>query len=166
MYVLFLGAYMLKLAGKGENIVSNIKLLQSKIDSGEGLAKFKEFVSRQWGESRVVDEPELLMKAKFKLPVNSLVDGYVSEIEAKNIGQAVVNIGGGRMKKDAPIDYDVGVEVLKKVGDKVKNGEPIMYIYANEETRGLMQVEFLRNSYKFSNEPVNKLKEILDVIDN
>ena len=161
-----LGAYMLKLAGKGENIVSNIKLLQSKIDSGEGLAKFKEFVSRQWGESRVVDEPELLMKAKFKLPVNSLVDGYVSEIEAKNIGQAVVNIGGGRMKKDDPIDYDVGVEVLKKVGDKVKNGEPIMYIYANEETRGLMQVEFLRNSYKFSNEPVNKLKEILDVIDN
>ena len=157
---------MLKMAGLGDNIVTNIKTIQSKIDSGEGLAKFKELVSRQWGESRVVDEPELLMKAKYKLPVNSLADGYVSEIIAKNIGQAVVNIGGGRMKKEDPVDYAVGIEVLKKVGDEVKNGEPIMYIHANDETRGLMQVEFLRNSYKFSKEPVAKIKAILDVVEN
>lgn len=160
-----LGAYMLKMAGKGDNIVNNIKLVQSKIDSGEGLAKFKELVSRQWGESRVVDEPEYFMKAQYKIPVNSVVDGYVSEIEAKNIGQAVVNIGGGRLRKEDPVDYFVGIEVLKKIGDEVKNGEPIMYIHANNETKGLMQVEFLRGSYKFSKEPVQKEKEILDVIE-
>lgn len=160
-----LGAYMLKMAGCGENIVTNIKMIQSKIDSGEGLAKFKELVSRQWGESRVIDEPEYFMKAKFKIPVNSLVDGYVSEIVAKNIGQAVVNIGGGRLKKEDAVDYFVGIEVLKKIGDEVKSGEPIMYIHANNETLGLLQVEFLRNSYKFSKEPVPKIKEILDIIE-
>ncbi|MBQ9313448.1 MAG: pyrimidine-nucleoside phosphorylase [Clostridia bacterium] len=162
---LLLGAYMLKLAGHGESITTNMKLLQSKIDSGEGLAKFKEFVSRQWGESRVVDESELLVKAKYKLPVNSIVNGYVSEIETKNIGQAVVNLGGGRLKKEDEVDYYVGVEVMKKIGDKVSMGEPIMYIYANDETKGLMQVETLRSSFKFSNEPVEKSKEILDIID-
>ena len=160
-----LGAYMLKMAGCGENIVTNIKMIQSKIDSGEGLAKFKELVSRQWGESRVIDEPEYFMKAKFKIPVNSLVDGYVSDIVAKNIGQAVVNIGGGRLKKEDAVDYFVGIEVLKKIGDEVKSGEPIMYIHANNETLGLLQVEFLRNSYKFSKEPVPKIKEILDIIE-
>ena len=69
------------------------------------------------------------------------------------------------MKKEDPVDYFVGIEVLKKIGDEVKDGEPIMYIHANNETKGLMQVEFLRNSYKFSKEPVEKIKEILDVIE-
>lgn len=160
-----LGAYMLKMAGKGDNLISNMKLIQSKIDSGEGLAKFKELVSRQWGESRVIDEPEYFMKAKFKIPVNSIEDGFVSKIEAKKIGQAVVNLGGGRMKKTDDVDYFVGVEVLKKIGDEVKNGEPILYIYANDETKGLLQVEYLRGAYEISKEPVEKIKEILDVIE-
>ena len=162
---LLLGAYMLKLSGKGESITSNMKLLQSKIDNGDGLAKFKEFIGRQWGESRVVDDPNILVKAKYKIPVNSITDGYVSNIIARNIGQTVVNLGGGRLKKEDTIDYDVGIEVLKKVGDKVSNGETIMYIYSNDETKGLMQVETLRSSYSFSKEPVNKIKEILDIVE-
>ena len=160
-----LGAYMLKMAGKGDGIIENIKTIQSKIDSGEGLAKFKELVGRQWGETRVIDEPEYFMKAKYKIPVNAMEDGFVSSIKAKNIGQAVVNLGGGRMKKDDEVDYFVGIEVLKKIGDEVKSGEPLLVIHANDETKGLLQVEFLRNSYKFSKEPVKKIKEILDVVE-
>ena len=160
-----LGAYMLKMAGKGDGIIENIKTIQSKIDSGEGLAKFKELVGRQWGETRVIDEPEYFMKAKYKIPVNAIEDGFVSSIEAKNIGQAVVNLGGGRMKKDDEVDYFVGIEVLKKIGDEVKSGEPLLVIHANDETKGLLQVEFLRNSYNFSKEPVKKIKEILDVVE-
>ena len=162
---LLLGAYMLKLAGKGESITTNMKLLQTKIDNREGLEKFKEFVSRQWGESRVVTDSNLLVKAKYKIPVNSIMDGYVAQIIAKNIGQAVVNLGGGRLKKEDEIDYDVGIEVLKKTGDKVSNGEPMLYIYANDETKGLMQVEFLRNSFQITDEPGEKFKEILDIIE-
>lgn len=160
-----LGAYMLKMAGKGDGIIENIKTIQSKIDSGEGLAKFKELVGRQWGETRVIDESEYFMKAKYKIPVNAMEDGFVSSIEAKNIGQAVVNLGGGRMKKDDEVDYFVGIEVLKKIGDEVKSGEPLLVIHANDETKGLLQVEFLRNSYNFSKEPVKKIKEILDVVE-
>ena len=160
-----LGAYMLKLAGVDDNIVNNIKLIQSKIDSGEGLEKFKQLISRQWGDVSVVDDTEQFMKAKFKIPVNSLEDGYISRIEAKNIGQAVVDLGGGRHKKDDTIDYFVGIEMCKKVGDPVKIGEPLLYIYANDETQGLMQVEKLRNSFEYSKESVEKLKEILDIIE-
>ena len=69
------------------------------------------------------------------------------------------------MKKDDEVDYFVGIEVLKKIGDEVKSGEPLLIIHANDETKGLLQVEFLRNSYKFSKEPVKKIKEILDVVE-
>lgn len=160
-----LGAYMLKLAGVDESIVNNIKLIQSKIDSGEGLEKFRELISRQWGDSRVIDNPETLLTAKIKIPVNAMEDGYVASFEAKNIGQAVVNLGGGRMKKEDVIDYSVGIEVVKKIGDEVKSGEPLLYIHTNNETQGLMQVEMLRKSIGISKEPVSKIKEIIDVIE-
>jgi pyrimidine-nucleoside phosphorylase len=160
-----LGAYMLKLAGRGESIVENMRLIQSKIDSKEGLAKFREMVQKQWGDTLYVDEPDRIMTAKYKIAVEAREDGYVEEIEAKNIGQAVVNLGGGRLTKEDPVDYACGIEVVKKIGDAVKAGEPIMYIHANDEEKALSQVVFLRNSYKITNEKVDKLKAILDVVE-
>ncbi|MBO5142916.1 MAG: thymidine phosphorylase [Clostridia bacterium] len=160
-----LGAYMLKLAGKGDDIVANMKLIQSKIDSKEGLKKFKELVERQGGDITVFDKPEQLMKARVKIPVEASESGYIYAIDAKNIGQAVVNIGGGRMKKEDSVDHYVGVEVLKKIGDEVSRGDILMYIHANNDEMARKQVEFLRNSYKYADRPVGKVKEILDVIE-
>lgn len=160
-----LGAYMLKLAGVDDNIANNIKMIQSKIDSREGLEKFREMISRQWGDSRVIDDYSILPKAEFRIPLTSLEDGYISRIEAKNIGQAVVNLGGGRYKKEDKIDYSVGIEMAKKIGDEVKSGDTLLYIHASNETQGLMQIEMLRKSIEISKEPVEKQKEILDIIE-
>lgn len=160
-----LGAYMLKLAGVDDSITNNIKLLDSKITSGEGLAKFKELIERQWGDSSVLEHPETLKRAKYKIPLTALEEGYVSEINAKNIGQAVVNLGGGRLTKEDKIDYYVGIEMEKKIGDKVKSGDTLLYIHANTETEGLMQMEMLRNSIKIISEEVYKIREILDIIE-
>ena len=160
-----LGAYMLKMAGKGDNIVNNMKLIQSKIESGEGLNKFKELIEKQGGNSYVIENPEVLMKARVKIPVEARESGYIYEINAKNIGQAVVNIGGGRLKKEDLVDHFVGIEVLKKIGDKVNQGDILMYIHANNDVEARKQIEFLRDSYKYADRPVAKIKEILDVIE-
>lgn len=160
-----LGAYMLKLAGVDDNIANNIKMIQSKIDSREGLEKFRELISRQWGDSRVIDDYSILPKAEFVIPLTSLEEGYISRIEAKNIGQAVVNLGGGRYKKEDPINYAVGIEMVKKIGDKVKSGDTLLNIYASNETQGLMQIEMLRKSIEISKEEVKKEEEILDIIE-
>lgn len=160
-----LGAYMLKLAGKGDNIVNNMKLIQSKIASGEGLNKFKELIEKQGGNSYIIEKPEVLMKARVKIPVEASESGYIYEINAKNIGQAVVNIGGGRLKKEDSVDHFVGIEVLKKIGDKVNQGDILMYIHANNDVEARKQVDFLRDSYKYADRPVAKIKEILDIIE-
>ncbi len=160
-----LGAYILKLAGVDDNIANNLKLIQSKIDSGEGLEKFKELVRRQWGDCSIFDEPEKLKTAKYKVALNSIEEGYISNIIAKNIGQAVVNLGGGRYKKEDTIDYSVGIEMVKKIGDYVKIGDPILYIHTNVETQGLMQIEMLRNSIEITKEKVDKIDDIKDVIE-
>ncbi len=160
-----LGAYMLKLAGKGDNFGNNVKLIQRSLQSGEGLQKFKEFIERQGGDSSIIETPRLLNMAKFKTPVYSLESGTIYSIECKDIGQAIVNLGGGRLKKDDYIDNTVGIEVLKKIGDTVKEGEPLLIIYSNDLDKAKEEAYKLQRSYKFASIDIPKIEEILDVIE-
>ena len=160
-----LGAYMLKLAGRGDNLGNNFKLIQRNIENGEGLKKFKELIEAQGGDSSILESPELLNMAKFKTPVLSKENGTIYEIECKNIGQAIVNLGGGRQRKDDYIDNTVGIEVLKKIGDSVEVGEPLLYIYSNDEEKARIEARNLQRSYKFASIDVPKIEEIIDVIE-
>lgn len=160
-----IGAYMLKLAGKGDNIANNFKLIQKQIENGEGLKKFKEFIIQQGGNPSILDKPELLNMARYKTPVKSEQSGTVYEMNCKNIGKAIVNLGGGRIRKEDFIDNTVGIEVLKKIGDEVEIGEPLLYIYSNDESKAKDQVKFLRDSYKLASIDVQKIEEIIDVIE-
>ena len=160
-----LGAYMLKLAGKSDNLATNIKTIQNQIKNGEGLRKFKQMIALQGGDINVIEFPELLNTATHKIPVKATMSGYVRSIVSKNIGNAIVAMGGGRLKKDDEIDNTVGIEVCKKVGDYVEENEPLLYIYANNEKLALNQIEYLQDSFEYSEEPVERLKEVLDVIE-
>ena len=44
-----------------------------------------------------------------------------------------MELGGGREKKDDPIDYGVGLLVKKKIGDYLEVGDPIVEVIANHE---------------------------------
>lgn len=160
-----LGAYMLKLAGKGDSLANNLKLIQKNIDNRKGLEKFKEFIEKQGGDSSIIQKPELLNMARIKTPVYSEEEGTIYEIETKNIGQAIVNLGGGRLQKDDYIDNTVGIEVLKKIGDYVKLGEPLLFIYSNNELKAKEEAEKLSKSFKFASIDIPKIEEIIDVIE-
>lgn len=156
---------MLKLAGKGDSIINNIKLIQKNIDNGKGLEKFKELIEKQGGDSSIIDKPELLNMAKFKVPVVATDSGYIYEIDSKSIGQAVVNLGGGRLKKEDFIDNSVGIEVLKKIGDYVKAGEPLLNIFCNDIRKGEKESAVLKDAYKLASIEIDKIEEIIDVIE-
>ena len=160
-----LGSYMLKLAGKGDNLGNNFRLIQRQIENGEGLKKFKELIDAQGGDSSILEKPELLNMAKYRTPVRSTQSGNVYEIDTKNIGKAIVALGGGRNKKEDFIDNTVGIEVCKKIGDSVEIGEPLLYIYSNDESKAKEQIAFLQDSYKCASIDVQKIEEIIDVIE-
>lgn len=56
-------------------------------------------------------------------------DGYITSINALTLGKLVVLLGGGRIKKDDIINYDVGVEVKKHIGDRVSVGDTLCVLY-------------------------------------
>jgi len=119
-----LGAEMLRLAG-----VPQVDLRRYLAD-GSALGKFAELIAAQGGDPRVTEDPGLLPTAPVQQPVLASTSGYVERADALEIGLAGKALGAGRDRKDAPIDYAVGVQLHKKVGDRVAAGEALATIHA------------------------------------
>lgn len=162
--VLTLGAYMIKLAEKGDNIEENKQKMLEKIKNGEALKKFKELIQNQSGDVSYIDNIELFKKAKYILPVLANKSGYVKTLNAKNIGEISVALGAGRTKKEDTIDPIVGIVLKKKIGDKVESGEVLAYIHAGNEEKGNQAVQKVLNSYLITEEKIEKKSSILKIV--
>jgi len=131
--VLTLGSQMVVLAQKASTLEEARAKLQESIKSGKALAKFKDFIKNQGGDVSVVDHPEKLPQAKYKIEVRAKESGFVAKMVADEIGIAAMLLGAGRAAKDDVIDLAVGLMLRKKVGDPVIKGDSLVTIYANSE---------------------------------
>lgn len=162
--VLELGAYMIKLAGVGENIEENKKRILENIENKKAYNKFIELVRKQGGNISYIEDTKKFEKAKFKMPVVCDKDGYVEKINARRVGEISRMLGAGRIKKEDSIDPSVGIILLKKVSNEVRKGEVLGYIYANNEDLGNKAVLDLKNIYKISDKKVDEPQIILGII--
>ncbi|KEK24095.1 pyrimidine-nucleoside phosphorylase [Bacillus gaemokensis] len=131
--VLVLGSQMVVLGKKANTLEEARNMLIEVMKNGEAIEKFKEFLSNQGGDSSIVDHPEKLPQAKYVIDVPAKTAGVVSNIVADEIGIAAMLLGAGRATKEDEIDLAVGLMLRKKVGEAVKEGEPLVTIYANRE---------------------------------
>ena len=163
--ILELGAYILKLDGKGDNIQENKEKIEQVISNGEAYRKFLQLVENQGGDISYIENTEKFTKAKYKMPVEAVKNGYVQKLNAEDVGKIAMHLGAGRMKKEDNIDYAVGIELLKKVGCQVEQGETIAYIYADDEQKGREAVEKLQQTYEIGEQNVEKVADIIEIIE-
>ena len=163
--ILELGAYILKLDGKGDNIQENKEKIEQVISNGEAYRKFLQLVENQGGDISYIENTEKFTKAKYKMPVEAVKTGYVQKLNAEDVGKIAMHLGAGRMKKEDNIDYAVGIELLKKVGCQVEQGETIAYIYADDEQKGREAVEKLQQTYEIGEQNVEKVADIIEIIE-
>ncbi|OTP10831.1 pyrimidine-nucleoside phosphorylase [Enterococcus sp. 10A9_DIV0425] len=128
-----LGSQMVVLAEKAKTMDEARVMLEEALESGKALAKFKEMIQNQGGDSTIVDEPERLLTARYTFELPAKESGIVSKIVANELGIAAMMLGAGRKTKDDAIDHAVGLKLNKKIGDSVKAGESLVTIYSNEE---------------------------------
>jgi pyrimidine-nucleoside phosphorylase len=162
--VLELGAYMIKLAGVGDNIEENKERILEKITNGEAYNKFVQLVENQGGDILYLEDTDKFEKSKYILEVKSNEEGYISLLDARKVGELSGAIGAGRVRKEDKIDETVGIVLAKKVGDFVKVEEVLAYVHANNLELGQYAVKELQNIYKISREKIEKTKTILGVI--
>lgn len=143
--VLTLGAQMVVLAQKAETLEDARAQLQSVIDNGAAVEKFKTFLSNQGGDASVVDDPSKLPTSKYTFELPAKQSGVVSEMVANEIGIASMMLGAGRQTKEDDIDLAVGLVLHKKIGDKVSEGESLLTIYANQEDVAAVKQKLYEN---------------------
>ena len=157
----------LALKHKGE--VKTFEEASEKIDevinNGRALELLKQFIELSGGDGEVVNNYELLPTPKSVLEVFAQEDGYVTKIKAEEVGKAAMVIGAGRATKEDEVDHAVGIELKKKVGDKVEKGDLIAEIYYNDDKNAESSKNMLLDAYVIGNEKIENIKNILEIIE-
>lgn len=159
-----LASHMLVLAKICKNLEEAEQKVKEVIENGAAIAKLEEWISLQGGEKEAVLDYSLLPMAQFKAEVVLEQTGYVSAIDAESVGRAALVLGAGRETKESSIDLGVGIVIHKKIGDEVKSGESVATIYYNDEEKLQGALSILVDAYNLSNEKVEQLPLIYEII--
>ena len=148
---------MLVLGGRAADLESARKLAEGAVENGSAFEKFRQLVTAQGGDGSYVDQPDKMEKARLTESVPSPATGFLSQIHARIIGEAAVDLGAGRAKKNDPVDHAVGFEIYHKVGESVKAGEELFVVHANDEEKLKRAKEAVLAAHLFSERAVNPL---------
>ena len=111
------------------------RFLRGLVHSGKALAKFRELIIAQGGDTEVIDNYDKFELPAFKVECESKKNGYVQCINAHNIARAAKILGASRENNTAPVDMSVGIFLNKKSGEYVNKGENLYTIYSNDEDK-------------------------------
>jgi pyrimidine-nucleoside phosphorylase len=140
-HCLHVSAHMLVIGRRAKDLDEGRRMAERVVADGSAFEKFRVLVQAQSGDVSYLDDPSKFPPAKFIEVVNAPRSGWLSQVDARSVGEASVSLGAGRAKKSDPVDHAVGFIIHHKVGDRVEKGEPLFTIYADdrakqEEARG------------------------------
>jgi pyrimidine-nucleoside phosphorylase len=127
-----LTAEMLVLGKAAATVEEARQKLRKVVEDGSAVRKLKEIVKSQSGDPRSIDDYSLLPQAKHTVDVVAPRDGWVTAIGTEGVGLAGVALGAGRQRVDSRIDPAVGFTLLKKTGEQVTKGEPVVRVHYND----------------------------------
>jgi pyrimidine-nucleoside phosphorylase len=156
-----LASRMFQLGGTADTVVQGKTQAEQLIASGKALEVFRQMVTLQGGDARVIDDPSHLPRAKYTQDVCSPKSGYVASMDCEAVGHACVVLGGGREKKEDSIDSAVGIVLHRKLGDSVTAGEPVCTVHFNSESRAARAIELLLKSYRIADTPIEHKKKLV-----
>ena len=143
-----LTAEMILLVRKKEKRPALVKKLYGLLQSGEAFAKFRDMVRLHGGDLSTIDHPSRLPQATIIEPWRATKSGYVHVADAELIGRACLVLGAGRARTDDKIDHAVGASGIRKVGEAVKKGEPLLVLHANDQAKLEAAKALLANAFK------------------
>ncbi|MBQ6660893.1 MAG: pyrimidine-nucleoside phosphorylase [Lachnospiraceae bacterium] len=130
---LTLASFMLLGTGAVDSYEAAYAHCKDVIESGKAYETFLKFVASQGGDVSYLEDPRKMKQPSVVLTVTSPRDGYITRINAQEVGMSALLLGAGRETKADAIDPIVGLRVDRKVGEYVQAGDTIGVIYGNDE---------------------------------
>jgi len=124
------GSLLLVLAGLASNKETARKRLENSINSGAAFDVFCKMVQHQGGDVSYVKDTSNFPVAKYTEKIKAITEGYITSINAYDLGIQAMKLGAGRKYEEDTIDYAAGILLNKKLGDYVKKGELLCTLYS------------------------------------
>ena len=157
-----LAARMIVLAGLDASVESARARVETLHQSGAALECLRRNVAAQGGDPRVCDDPSGILPLTAKaIKVESRRSGFVAEVETEEIGHAIAEAGGGRVRMEDQIDPRVGFLAEVKIGDQLRAGDQIGLVYCDDANRGQRAAARIQVAYKIGDAPPAELPELI-----
>lgn len=145
---LALAAEMLQSAGLVSSQQDGLRRATEALAGGRAASVFARMVSALGGPGDFIEKPEkYLPTAPVELAVMAEQDGFVTGIATRDIGLAVVTLGGGRSRPDDKIDHAVGLTRLLPVGAEARSGEALALVHARTDAEAEAAATAVRAAY-------------------
>ncbi|MGA2819753.1 MAG: thymidine phosphorylase [Anaerolineales bacterium] len=156
-HCLTVAAHMLVIARQASSPATGRGLARAALDDGRALEKFEALVRAQGGDPAFIRDPDLLPSAPIRGSLAAWSKGWVSEANARLIGQASMQLGAGRSRREDPIDHAVGIVLRHKVGDSVQFGDALCDVHARTQEHLEQALQELRPAFQIARRPVDSL---------
>lgn len=121
------------------------------IASGAGEQRLWDMLEAQGGS-----RDHLPQVHPVQLSVPAPASGWVTSIDALQCGLAVIDLGGGRLRKEDAIDHGAGLVIAAHVGDRVEAGDPVAHVHAASRELALRALPRLEGAWQVVDEPVGR----------
>jgi thymidine phosphorylase len=161
---LALGAEMLVLGGKAKDTTTARALMDAAIKDGSALRTLEKMIAAQHGDPRVVTDRERFPKAPVTYPVAPMRSGYVTGIDSHEIGLCAVQMGAGRTRADQAVDPAVGIDIVKKPGARVGDGDYVAFLRTQTKAQADAVYDRVQNAFKIGDQQIEQLPLVIDRI--
>ncbi len=144
-----LGGELLALCGLTADAEAGARRMVEAFESGAAAERFGRMCAALGGPVDFVERfAEYLPAAPVLRDVTPARPGIVQAIDGRAVGNAVVELGGGRRKPEDEIDPAVGLEHLAGIGATVDEDWPLARIHARTEADADAAEARLRAAYR------------------
>jgi len=149
--VMSLCAEMLLVGGLEEDRISAREKAEHAVSSGKAAEIFDRMVAGLGGPKDFTQTFERhLPKATITMPVSATTEGYLAAVDAFAVGNAIIELGGGRRKLGDQLDLSVGLSDVAAIGELTGKERPLAIIHANSEDRARRAAGLIRNACEIS----------------
>jgi len=119
------------------------------LESGAAAEKFEAMVVELGGPPGLIEAPSRhLPTAPVVRAVEPVMPGVVTYIDVREVGIAVVNLGGGRAREDDRVDHSVGLTEVAALGERVEpGGRPLALVHARDDESARRAADAVRGAY-------------------
>ncbi len=152
--VMSLCAEMLIAAGVEDDREAARQTCDSTVTSGRAAEVFARMVHALGGPADIVEKPaKHLPAAPIARAVHARETGYVAAVDAMALGNAIIELGGGRHVMADELDLSVGLTDVAHIGTSVDKNRPLAVIHAATEDSASVAATIVAGAYEISASP-------------